>query len=119
MFVGFNLAFFPQHILGLLCMPRRVYTYDADLGWDGYNLASSLGAFMLAAGILVTIINWYRSRARGAPAGNDPWRGETLEWYASSPPRTTTSSPSPRSGRGSRCGTSPSWPTASRRPRTA
>jgi cytochrome c oxidase subunit I+III len=69
-----------------LGMPRRVYTYDADLGWDGYNLASSLGAFMLAAGILVTIINWYWSRAHGERAGNDPWRGETLEWYASSPP---------------------------------
>jgi cytochrome c oxidase subunit I len=86
MFVGFNLAFFPQHLLGLFGMPRRIYTYDEGLGWDGYNLASTLGAFMLAVGILVTIVNWYRSRTRGAPAGNDPWRGETLEWYASSPP---------------------------------
>jgi cytochrome c oxidase subunit 1/cytochrome c oxidase subunit I+III len=86
MFVGFNLAFFPQHLLGLFGMPRRVYTYDSDLGWDGYNLASSIGAFMLAVGILVTIVNWFVARARGAPAGNDPWRGETLEWYASSPP---------------------------------
>jgi cytochrome c oxidase subunit I+III len=86
MFVGFNLAFFPQHILGLLGMPRRIYTYDDDLGWNGYNLASSVGAFMLAVGILVTIVNWYTSKARGAPAGNNPWRGETLEWYASSPP---------------------------------
>jgi cytochrome c oxidase subunit I len=86
MFVGFNLAFFPQHLLGLFGMPRRVYTYDADLGWEGYNLASTVGAFMLAVGILVTIVNWFVSRARGTPAGPDPWRGETLEWYASSPP---------------------------------
>ena len=86
MFVGFNLAFFPQHLLGLFGMPRRIYTYDEGLGWDGYNLASSVGAFMLAVGILVTIVNWYRSRTRGTPAGNDPWQGETLEWYASSPP---------------------------------
>jgi heme/copper-type cytochrome/quinol oxidase subunit 1 len=86
MFVGFNLAFFPQHLLGLFGMPRRVYTYDSDLGWDGYNLASSIGAFMLAIGILVTIVNWYVARARGEPAGNDPWGGETLEWYTSSPP---------------------------------
>jgi cytochrome c oxidase subunit I+III len=86
MFVGFNLAFFPQHILGLLGMPRRVYTYDSDLGWSGYNLASSVGAFMLAVGILATGINWYVSKARGTRAGNDPWRGETLEWYTTSPP---------------------------------
>jgi heme/copper-type cytochrome/quinol oxidase subunit 1 len=86
MFVGFNVAFFPQHLLGLFGMPRRVYTYDSDLGWGGYNMASTIGAFMLAVGILVTIVNWFRSRTRGAPAGNDPWRGETLEWYASSPP---------------------------------
>ena len=86
MFVGFNLAFFPQHLLGLFGMPRRIYTYDSDLGWGGYNMASTIGAFMLAVGILVTIVNWFHSRTRGAPAGNDPWRGETLEWYASSPP---------------------------------
>jgi cytochrome c oxidase subunit 1/cytochrome c oxidase subunit I+III len=86
MFVGFNLGFFPQHLLGLFGMPRRIYTYDRDLGWGGYNMASTIGAFILAVGILVTIVNWFHSRARGAPAGNDPWRGETLEWYASSPP---------------------------------
>jgi cytochrome c oxidase subunit I+III len=87
MFAGFNVAFFPQHVLGLLGMPRRVYTYDEGLGWDGYNLASTVGAFALGVGILVTGVNWFASRARGAPAGNDPWRGETLEWATSSPPR--------------------------------
>ncbi len=86
MFVGFNLAFFPQHILGLLGMPRRVYTYEGGLGWDALNLASTIGAFILALGILVTFVNWYRAKARGPVAGNDPWKGETLEWYTSSPP---------------------------------
>jgi heme/copper-type cytochrome/quinol oxidase subunit 1 len=86
MFVGFNVAFFPQHILGLFGMPRRIYTYDEGLGWDSYNLASTIGAFMLGIGVLLTLVNWYVSRRRGAPAGNDPWRGETLEWATSSPP---------------------------------
>ncbi len=86
MFVGFNVAFFPQHTLGLLGMPRRVYTYEEGLGWDAHNLASTIGAFVLALGVLVTIVNWYRSKAKGEVAGNDPWKGETLEWYTSSPP---------------------------------
>jgi heme/copper-type cytochrome/quinol oxidase subunit 1 len=86
MFVGFNVTFFPQHFLGLLGMPRRIYTYDKGLGWQGDNLASSIGAFVLALGVLVTIVNWYWSKSRGAPAGNNPWDGETLEWYTSSPP---------------------------------
>ena len=86
MFVGFNVAFFPQHFLGLLGMPRRIYTYEEGVGWDGHNLASTIGAFLLALGVLVTIVNWYRSRTRGPVAGNDPWNGETLEWYTSSPP---------------------------------
>jgi cytochrome c oxidase subunit 1/cytochrome c oxidase subunit I+III len=86
MFIGFNLAFFPQHILGLLGMPRRVYTYESGLGWDLHNLLSTVGAFVLALGILVTGVNWFLSRTRGAVAGNNPWNGETLEWYTSSPP---------------------------------
>jgi len=86
MFVGFNLAFFPHHLLGLLGMPRRVYTYQEGLGWDGWNLASTVGAFVLSLGILVTIVNWYWSRAKGPVAGNNPWNGETLEWYTTSPP---------------------------------
>ena len=86
MFIGFNVAFFPQHILGLLGMPRRVYTYEEGLGWELHNQLSTLGAFVLGAGILATAWNWYRSRTRGRPAGRDPWRGETLEWATSSPP---------------------------------
>jgi cytochrome c oxidase subunit I+III len=86
MFVGFNLTFFPQHILGLWGMPRRIYTYDEDLGWDGYNLASTIGAFMLGIGVLLSLVNWFTARRGDAPAANDPWQGETLEWATSSPP---------------------------------
>jgi cytochrome c oxidase subunit I+III len=86
MFVGFNLAFFPMHITGLLGQPRRTYTYDAGLGWDVWNLIETIGGFVLALGILVTLINWWRSIRRGEPAGNDPWRSETLEWSTTSPP---------------------------------
>jgi cytochrome c oxidase subunit I+III len=86
MFIGFNVAFFPQHILGLLGMPRRIYTYDPGLGWDAYNFASTIGAFVLAVGILATVINYVVSLRAGERAGNDPWGGETLEWATTSPP---------------------------------
>src|SRR5256886_3103400 len=86
MFVGFNLAFFPMHILGLLGQPRRTYTYPAHVGWEASNLLSTLGAFLLAVGILVTILNWVWSLRHGEPAGNDPWDGDTLEWATTSPP---------------------------------
>ena len=86
MFAGFNLTFFPQHILGLLGMPRRIYTYDSGLGWEPHNLVSTIGAFMFAVGVLFTMANYIRSLRDGAPAGNDPWAGETLEWATTSPP---------------------------------
>jgi len=80
MFGGFNLAFFPMHISGLLGMPRRVYTYDAHLGWNTLNLLSSVGAFILAAGILLFTIDAIRTwRRRTVPTGN-PWNAPTLEW---------------------------------------
>jgi cytochrome c oxidase subunit I+III len=85
-FVGFNLTFFPMHVLGLYGMPRRVYTYQPGLGWDVYNLLATIGAFTLAVGILGTIVNVFRSRTRGAIAGDDPWGANTLEWSTSSPP---------------------------------
>jgi cytochrome c oxidase subunit I len=85
-FVGFNLAFFPMHVSGLLGMPRRVYTYEPGLGWDLPNLLSTVGAFLLAAGILGTVVNVVRSRRSGAIAGDDPWGADTLEWSTSSPP---------------------------------
>ncbi|MDQ6817199.1 MAG: cytochrome c oxidase subunit I [Actinomycetota bacterium] len=86
MFIGFNMTFFVQHALGLSGMPRRVYTYPADLGWSTYNLISTIGSFILGAGILLTIANVARSLKRGALAGPDPWKGNTLEWFVSSPP---------------------------------
>jgi cytochrome c oxidase subunit I+III len=86
MFAGFNLAFFPMHISGLLGQPRRTYTYESGVGWDAYNLASTAGAFLMALGILLVFVNWWRSVRVGPPAGNDPWGGETLEWATTSPP---------------------------------
>jgi cytochrome c oxidase subunit 1/cytochrome c oxidase subunit I+III len=85
-FVGFNLTFFPMHISGLLGMPRRVYTYPHGLGWDPYNLAATIGAFLLAGSILLVVANLAWSRLRGAAAGPDPWAANTLEWATSSPP---------------------------------
>jgi cytochrome c oxidase subunit 1/cytochrome c oxidase subunit I+III len=85
-FVGFNLLFFPMHVSGLLGMPRRIYTYHSGLGWDFWNLLSTIGAFTLAVGILGTVVNVVRSRRSGAVAGDDPWGAHTLEWSTSSPP---------------------------------
>jgi cytochrome c oxidase subunit 1/cytochrome c oxidase subunit I+III len=86
MFIGFNALFFPMHILGLRGMPRRTYTYQPGHGWDALNLLETIGAFVLALGILITFVNWMWSTKRGKPAGHDPWRGETLEWATTSPP---------------------------------
>ncbi|MEO7038444.1 MAG: cytochrome c oxidase subunit I [Gemmatimonadaceae bacterium] len=86
MFVGMNVLFFPMHIVGLLGMPRRVYTYPSGLGWDVYNLIETVGAFIFAAGILLFAINVWRSRTRGKVAGANPWDGATLEWSVPSPP---------------------------------
>jgi len=85
-FVGFNLTFFPMHVSGLLGMPRRVYTYPSGLGWDAYNLLSTIGSAVLAVGILVIVLNVLWSLKRGAPALSDQWGGNTLEWSTSSPP---------------------------------
>jgi cytochrome c oxidase subunit I+III len=86
MFVGFNLAFFPMHVLGLLGMPRRVYTYDTGLGWDALNLLATIGGFMFAVGTGITLWNFIKSHRRGEPAGPNPWDADTLEWAISSPP---------------------------------
>jgi cytochrome c oxidase subunit I+III len=85
-FIGFNVTFFPMHITGLLGMPRRVYTYEAGLGWDLLNLLSTAGAFVLAAGVVITMWNMARSVRRGREAGDNPWDAGTLEWSVSSPP---------------------------------
>src|SRR5262249_14739610 len=86
MFAGFNLAFFPQHYLGALGMPRRIYTYRPDMGWNGANLASMIGAFGIALAVLVFMLSAWRSRRRGAPAPADRWAGRTREWRTSPPP---------------------------------
>jgi cytochrome c oxidase subunit 1 len=84
--VGFWVTFLVQHSLGLSGMPRRIYEYPAGVGWSWENFVSTVGAFILAFGILLTFINVVRSSKRGAIAGGDPWKGNTLEWFTSSPP---------------------------------
>ena len=86
MFIGFNLVFFPMHQLGLNGMPRRVYTYLPETGWATLNLVASIGAFILASGVLVFIINVFWARAAGAVAGDNPWAADSLEWATTSPP---------------------------------
>jgi cytochrome c oxidase subunit I len=85
-FIGFNIAFFPMHILGLMGMPRRVYTYTPEMGWDNLNLLSSAGAAVFAASFAVLIVNVILSLRRGELAGDNPWGASTLEWATSSPP---------------------------------
>ena len=86
MFIGFNLAFFPMHIAGLLGMPRRVYTYPASAGWDTINLITTVGSFVFAVGVLLFVVNLVVSLRHGAIAGPDPWNAGTLEWSVPSPP---------------------------------
>jgi len=86
MFVGFNVTFMPQHFLGLLGMPRRIYTYSNGGWWEAYNLTSTIGSGVLALGVLIFFVNVFRTRRHGQRVGNDPWLGDTLEWFAPSPP---------------------------------
>jgi cytochrome c oxidase subunit 1 len=81
-----NLAFFPMHFVGLLGMPRRVYTYAPDLGFNDMNFWSTIGALLIAPAILIFIWNLVKSWRSGAPAGPDPWGAPTLEWAIPSPP---------------------------------
>jgi cytochrome c oxidase subunit I len=86
MFFGFLATFLLQHVIGLDGMPRRVYEY-ANVGHlELYNLISTIGSFILGAGVLVTIVNVARSVKRGVVAGPDPWKANTLEWFTTSPP---------------------------------
>ena len=87
MFIGFNVAFFTMHLTGFMGMPRRVYTYLPGLGWDIPNLISTIGAFALAAGAVLFMVNVWRSRQDGEPAGDNPWGASTLEWATTSPPQ--------------------------------
>jgi cytochrome c oxidase subunit I len=86
MFLGTLTTFLIQHSLGLDGMPRRVYEYDNVGHLELYNQISTVGSFILAAGVLVTVFNIWRSLSRGVTAGPDPWRGNTLEWFTPSPP---------------------------------
>jgi cytochrome c oxidase subunit 1/cytochrome c oxidase subunit I+III len=86
LFIGFNVAFFPMHIAGLLGMPRRIYTYSGDMGWNAVNLVTSVGSFLFAAGVLIFLVDLVVSLKRGIPAGDNPWDAPTLEWSISSPP---------------------------------
>ncbi len=85
-FTGFNLTFFPMHILGLQGMPRRIYTYQPEMPWSGLNMFVSLSAVILAAGFLLFFIDAIRSAVSGAAAPDNPWDASTLEWSTSSPP---------------------------------
>ncbi|HEX4066913.1 MAG TPA: cytochrome c oxidase subunit I [Acidobacteriaceae bacterium] len=86
MFVGFNVGFFPMHIVGLMGMPRRIFTYAPGLGFGPLNMVETIGAFVLGIGILMSIINFAHSMRFGALAGRNPWNADTLEWATDSPP---------------------------------
>jgi cytochrome c oxidase subunit 1 len=86
MLIGFNVTFGPFHILGLEGMPRRIYRYAPGLGFDFWNMVSTIGAFMIAASVLLFLFNAVRSFRGGQVAGADPWDARTLEWATTSPP---------------------------------
>jgi cytochrome c oxidase subunit 1 len=85
MFVGFHLTFLIQHSAGLSGMPRRIYEYS-DHSWTAYNFISTVGAFMIALSVAVTVVGIVWALKRGAIAGPDPWKANTLEWFPPSPP---------------------------------
>ena len=85
-FLGTWVTFFPMHIVGLEGMPRRIFTYPSYVGWTALNMLESVGSYLLGAGLLLVVVNLAVSLRRGAPASENPWNGETLEWATSSPP---------------------------------
>lgn len=85
-FIGFNLAFYPMHRLGLEGMPRRIYTYSTGRGWGDLNFLATLGAMVIAASVLVFIGNVIWARKQGALSSENPWGASTLEWATTSPP---------------------------------
>jgi cytochrome c oxidase subunit I+III len=105
-FIGFNVAFYPMHHLGLEGMPRRVYTYPEGMGWGTLNLLATLGAVTMAGSVLLFVVNAVASYRRGALAGDNPWHAGTLEWATSSPPPAYNHRARPRSavGRGGGAG---------------
>jgi cytochrome c oxidase subunit I len=93
--VGFNVTFFPQHVLGLMGMPRRVYTYPAEMQWGWLNLLSSAGAALMFVALCVYLVNIVISLRRGIPAPPNPWEASSLEWATSSPPPAYNFLPAP------------------------
>jgi cytochrome c oxidase subunit 1 len=85
-FIGVNVTFFPMHLLGLDGMPRRVYTYLPEMGWGKLNLLATVGSWVIAASVIVFLVNVMRSWKSGAVAGPNPWGAPTLEWATTSPP---------------------------------
>ena len=85
-FVGFHLTFFVQHFLGLMGMPRRYWVFLEDQGLDTGNMVSTIGAFLMAVGVIIFLINVFYTWAKGNKAPADPWDGRSLEWAISSPP---------------------------------
>jgi cytochrome c oxidase subunit 1 len=86
LFVGMNLIFFPQHMLGLMGMARRTYTYDRGGLFEAYNLVSTIGTWVVTVALLIFLWNAIKSWRAGPRVGADPWQADTLEWYAESPP---------------------------------
>jgi cytochrome c oxidase subunit I+III len=86
LFIGFNMTFYPMHHLGMRGMPRRVYTYQPGMGWDGLNQVASIGAAILAIGFVLILINLVMSARSGVLAGANPWGADSLEWAVPSPP---------------------------------
>jgi cytochrome c oxidase subunit 1 len=84
--IGFNVTFLPMHSAGMSGMPRRIVSYSSQSGVEGYNHVSTIGSFVLALGLLVTALNVIWAIRAGRPAGPDPWRANTLEWFTTSPP---------------------------------
>lgn len=84
-FIGLNVGFFPMHLMGIFGMPRRIYTYPAGMGWNSLNLVSTIGAFILGLGVLVSVINYFVS-LKGPKAARNPWNADGLEWLLDSPP---------------------------------
>ena len=86
MFIGFWVTFMPQYVVGLLGMPRRVASYPSNLGWQSYNIVSTVGAFIIAISFAFLLVNFVVSWRKPIPAGNNPWDAQTLEWFTTSPP---------------------------------
>ena len=86
MFIGFWITFMPQYVVGLLGMPRRVASYPSNLGWESYNIVSTVGAFIIAISFAFLLVNFVVSWRKPIPAGNNPWDAHTLEWFTTSPP---------------------------------